>query len=171
MLNESKVAGPLVLDEELFLSNDLYDDKRWMAYAIVLAEKAAALGEVPVGALLVLDNKVIGEAWNQPIGTSDPTAHAEILALRQGAAYLNNYRLLNTTLYATLEPCAMCAGAMVHARIQRLVFGAPDPKTGAAGSVFNLLQDERLNHRVICEGNVLAEACGELLRNFFKERR
>ena len=146
-------------------------DVYWMSQALSLAEKAAALGEVPVGAILVLDNEIIGEGWNQPIGASDPTAHAEILALRQGAARINNYRLLNTTLYATLEPCAMCAGAMIHARIKRLVFGAPDPKTGAAGSVLNLLQDERLNHRVICEGNVLGEACGELLRRFFKERR
>jgi tRNA(adenine34) deaminase len=147
------------------------DDEHWMTQALSLAEKAAVLGEVPVGAVLVLDNKIIGEGWNQPIGTSDPTAHAEILALRQGAVHINNYRILNSTLYVTLEPCAMCAGAMIHARIQRLVFGASDPKTGAAGSVLNLLQHERLNHRVICKGNVLGEQCGELLQRFFKERR
>ena len=146
-------------------------DEHWMAHALSLAEKADAVGEVPVGAILVLDNEIIGQGWNQPIGASDPTAHAEILALRQGAARINNYRLLNTTLYVTLEPCAMCAGAMIHARIKRLVFGTPDPKTGAAGSVLNLLQEGRLNHRVISEGNVLGEACGELLRRFFKERR
>jgi tRNA(adenine34) deaminase len=153
---------------EIILNNT---DEHWMAYALSLAKRAEAAGEVPVGAILVLDNEIIGEGWNQPIGASDPTAHAEILALRQGAARINNYRLLNTTLYVTLEPCAMCAGAMIHARIKRLVFGARDPKTGAAGSVLNLLQDERLNHRVISGSNVLGEACGELLRRFFKERR
>lgn len=146
-------------------------DPNWMAHALSLAAKAEAHGEVPIGAILVLDNEIIGEGWNQPIRASDPTAHAEILALRQGATHINNYRLLNTTLYVTLEPCAMCAGAMIHARIQRLVFGAADPKAGAAGSVLNLLQNERLNHRVMCEGGVLAEPCGELLRRFFKERR
>lgn len=142
-----------------------------MAHALSLAAKAEAHGEVPVGAVLVLDNEIIGEGWNQPIGTSDPTAHAEILALRQGAKHINNYRLVNTTLYVTLEPCAMCAAAMVHARVQRLVFGAADPKTGAAGSVLNLLQDDRLNHRVQCESGVMAKTCGELLQNFFKNRR
>jgi tRNA(adenine34) deaminase len=146
-------------------------DEHWMAHALSLAQKAAAAGEVPVGAVLVLDNKIIGEGWNQPIGTSDPTAHAEILALREGAVATNNYRIPHATLYVTLEPCAMCAGAMIHARIQRLVFGAPDPKTGAAGTVFNLLKDARLNHQVECVGNVLAEPCGQLLRAFFKDRR
>ncbi len=147
------------------------DDPYWMHQALELAKKAKAQGEVPVGAVLVLDNKIIGEGWNQPIGSLDPTAHAEVLALRQGALYLNNYRLMNTTLYVTLEPCAMCAGAMLHARVQRLVFGAFDPKSGAAGSLCNLLQDPRLNHQTILEGGILAEECGALLRNFFKERR
>lgn len=146
-------------------------DEYWMAYALSLAEKAASENEVPVGAILVLDNKIIAEAWNQPIYASDPTAHAEVLALRRGAEHLHNYRLINTTMYVTLEPCAMCAGAMIHARIQRLVFGAPDPRTGAAGSVLNLLQDPRLNHQVTCDGHILAKACGEVLRRFFKERR
>lgn len=146
-------------------------DEHWMNHALSLAVKAEVLGEVPVGALLVLDNEMIAEGWNQPISTSDPTAHAEIMALRQGAQHINNYRLVNTTLYVTLEPCAMCAGAMIHARIQRLVYGAADPKTGAAGSVLNLLQDERLNHRIVCEGGVMAKSCGELLQNFFKSRR
>lgn len=136
-------------------------DEHWMARALVLAERAAALGEVPVGAVLVLDNEVIAEGWNQPIGTTDPTAHAEMVALRQGALHIKNYRLLDTTLYVTLEPCAMCKGAIVHARVKRLVFGASDPRT----------PDERLNHHVVYQGHVLGEACGELLRRFFKERR
>jgi tRNA(adenine34) deaminase len=146
-------------------------DQQWMLHALRLAKEAEAAGEVPVGAVLVLNDEIIGEGWNQPIRSADPSAHAEILAMRAGAKYLNNYRLVNTTLYITLEPCAMCAGAMIHARIQRLVFGALDPKTGAAGSVFNLLQDDRLNHQVKCEGGVMGEACGELLRSFFKSRR
>ena len=152
-------------------TSTLRSDLDWMAQALSLAEKAAALGEVPVGAILVMDNEIIGKGWNQPIRTSDPTAHAEILALREGGRYMNNYRLLNSTLYVTLEPCAMCAGAMIHARIQRLVFGAPDLKTRTGVSLLNLLQDESLNHRVITEGKVLAESCAELLRRFFKERR
>jgi len=146
-------------------------DHYWMQRAITLAKKANAQGEVPVGAVLVFNHEIIGEGWNQPISGRDPTAHAEVLALRTGAQYLNNYRLLNTTLYVTLEPCAMCAGALIHARVLRLVFGAFDPKTGAAGSVLNLLQDERLNHRVSCEGGVMAAVCAELLQNFFKKRR
>jgi len=146
-------------------------DQQWMLYALRLAKEAEAAGEVPVGAVLVLNDEIIGEGWNQPIRSADPSAHAEILAMRAGAKYLNNYRLVNTTLYVTLEPCAMCAGAMVHARVQRLVFGALDPKTGAAGSLFNLLQDDRLNHQVKCEGGIMREACGELLRIFFKNRR
>jgi len=151
--------------------NILSFDQKWMTRALELAKKAESEGEVPVGAVLVFQDEIIGEGWNQPIRASDPTAHAEIEALRQGAVHLKNYRLLNTTLYVTLEPCVMCAGAMVHARIQRLVFGAFDPKTGAAGSVLNVLQDERLNHRVTFEGGVLAEPASELLRSFFKGRR
>lgn len=147
-------------------------DKKWMKRALALAKLAEAAGEVPVGAVLVLDNQVIGEGWNQPIRTHDPSSHAEMIALREGANTLNNYRLMGeTTLYVTLEPCPMCAGAMVHARLHRLVFGALDPKTGAAGSVLNLLQEPRLNHRVILEGNILGSECGDLLREFFRKRR
>jgi tRNA(adenine34) deaminase len=147
------------------------NDNVWMNHALSLAQRAAAEGEVPVGAVLVLDNQLIAEAWNQPIGSFDPTAHAEIVALRKAAQLLKNYRLPNTTLYVSLEPCAMCAGALLHARVQRLVFGAFDPKSGAAGSLLNLTQDERLNHRLLCEGGVLAERCGALLRDFFKTKR
>jgi len=148
------------------------DDDFYMRRALELAKLAEEAGEVPVGAVLVFENKVIGEGWNQPIRAHDPSAHAEMLALREGAKTLQNYRLGgDATLYVTLEPCAMCAGAMVHARIHRLVFAALDPKTGAAGSVLNLLQDPRLNHRVIVEGGLLSQECGELLREFFRKRR
>lgn len=147
------------------------EDTHWMKYALELAKRAEISGEVPVGAVLVSNNQVIGEGWNQSIQTNDPTAHAEILAIREGSRKLSNYRLIKTTLYVTLEPCAMCAGAMVHARIERLVFGAFDPKTGACGSILNLLQDERLNHRVKSVGGLLGDECGELLRGFFRTRR
>lgn len=146
-------------------------DESFMREALVLARQAESMGEVPVGAVLVKDGAVIGSGWNQPISANDPTAHAEIAALRAGAAALGNYRLPDTTLYVTLEPCAMCAGAMVHARVRRLVYGAADPKTGAAGSVFNLTRTELLNHRLEVEGGVLAEECGELLKGFFSRRR
>lgn len=152
-------------------SDDIMSDETWMQQALVLAKKADSSGEVPVGAVLVFENQVIGRGFNQPIQANDPCAHAEILALRQGAQFLKNYRLVGCTLYVTLEPCAMCAGAMVHARIQRLVYGALDPKTGAAGSVFNLLQDSRLNHRIMVTSGVLAEPCSQLLREFFQARR
>lgn len=147
--------------------NDLY----WMRRALELARCAAAVGEVPVGAILVLRDEVVGEGWNRPISAHDPTAHAEMVALRAAAARLGNYRLVDSTLYVTLEPCPMCAGAMIHARVARLVFGAADPRTGAAGTVFNLLQSEHLNHRVAVTGGVLAEECGLLLREFFRTRR
>ena len=143
-----------------------------MRRAITLALRAQAAGEVPVGALLVRDRKVIGVGWNRPIGSHDPTAHAEIMALRAAARSERNYRLPGSTLYVTLEPCCMCAGAMVHARVERLVFGAHDPKSGAAGSVFRLLPSEQpFNHRVAVQGGVLQEECGELLRAFFRGRR
>jgi tRNA(adenine34) deaminase len=147
------------------------DDIRWMTRALELAQCAAAEGEVPVGALVVQDGVVIGEGWNRPIAAHDPTAHAEIQALRAAARHVGNYRLVDTTLYVTLEPCAMCAGAMVHARVRRVVFGAPDPRTGAAGSVFNLLQAAQLNHQSEVCGGVLAEQSGALLRAFFQARR
>lgn len=147
------------------------NDIRWMTHALDLAQRAEAEGEVPVGAVVVKDGVIIGEGWNRPITTHDPTAHAEIEALRAAARHVGNYRLVDATLYVTLEPCAMCAGAMVHARVRRVVYGAADPRTGAAGSVFNLLQAAQLNHQVeICSG-VLAEESGMLLRKFFQARR
>jgi tRNA(adenine34) deaminase len=146
-------------------------DELYMHRALQLARCAEAEGEVPVGAVLVAEGRVVAETWNRPISSNDPTAHAELLALRAAGQALGNYRLVGATLYVTLEPCAMCAGAMVHARIARLVYGAPDPKAGAAGSVFDLLRSEALNHRVEVEGGVLGEACGELLRRFFQARR
>ncbi len=142
-----------------------------MQRALALARRAEEAGEVPVGAVIVRNGEIIGEGWNRPIGSHDPSAHAEMMALRAAAASLKNYRLPDTTLYVTLEPCAMCAGAMVHARIARVVYGAADPKTGAAGSVFNLLDSDRLNHRAEITGGVLQDACGELLRRFFQARR
>lgn len=147
-------------------------DLDWMRRALALGRRAWDEGEVPVGAVLVLDGEAIGEGWNRPIGTNDPTAHAEIQALRAAGEYLGNYRLPGSTLYVTLEPCPMCAGAIVHARVERVVFGAADPRAGAAGSVFDLLpSDHRFNHRTACEGGVLAEEAGQLLRDFFRERR
>ncbi|MGA9033577.1 MAG: tRNA adenosine(34) deaminase TadA [Sulfuricaulis sp.] len=142
-----------------------------MRRALELAHHAEEAGEVPVGALVVLNDEIIGEGWNQPIVSHDPTAHAEIVALRAAAACVRNYRLSDAVLYVTLEPCAMCAGAMVHARIARVVYGAADPKSGAAGSVFNLLESSALNHRAEVTRGVLAEECGEMLRNFFAARR
>lgn len=142
-----------------------------MHEALILARQAEAAGEVPVGAVLVKDGTVIGSGWNQPIGARDPTAHAEVMALRAAAMSVGNYRLTGSTLYVTLEPCAMCAGAMVHARVARLVYGAADPKTGAAGSVFDLTRSDKLNHRLEVSGGVLAEECGGLLKDFFATRR
>lgn len=143
-----------------------------MRQAMACAERAGEAGEVPVGAVLVdRAGQLIGEGYNRPVSSSDPTAHAEIQALRAASAAAGNYRLPGSTLYVTLEPCAMCVGAIIHARVQRVVFGAYDPKTGAAGSVFALLEAAEHNHRVVVEGGVLAEACGELLRSFFRERR
>ncbi|MDG4594183.1 MAG: tRNA adenosine(34) deaminase TadA [Candidatus Contendobacter sp.] len=146
-------------------------DRHWMRRALELAQRAADTGEVPVGAVLVRGDEVIGEGWNQPIGTRDPTAHAEVLALRAAAARVDNYRLVDSTLYATLEPCPMCAGALVHARVARVVFGAVDPRAGAAGTVFDLLRSAALNHRAEVVGGVLAEECAALLRSFFRTRR
>lgn len=142
-----------------------------MERALELARQAEQEGEVPVGAVVVLDNEVVGEGWNRPIAADDPTAHAEIQALRAAAARLGNYRLPGTTLYVTLEPCVMCAGALIQARVQRLVFGACDPKAGAAGSVFDILPSERLNHRIDVQGGVMENECAALLQKFFQERR
>ncbi|MBI5783762.1 MAG: tRNA adenosine(34) deaminase TadA [Gammaproteobacteria bacterium] len=146
-------------------------DVRWMKRALDLARYAEGAGEVPIGALVVLNDEVIGEGWNQPIVSHDPTAHAEIVALRAAATRMKNYRLTDTTLYVTLEPCAMCAGAIVQARIARVVYGAADPKAGAAGSVFNLLESPSLNHCAQITRGVLAGECGEILRRFFESRR
>ncbi len=143
----------------------------FMRHALALAKQGAAAGEVPVGAVLVLNNEIIGEGFNAPIKNHDPTAHAEIQALRAGALTLNNYRLLNTTLYVTLEPCMMCAGAMIHARIQRLVYAASDAKAGAVESQLQLLDQPFANHAVHHQGGVLATECGSLLSDFFKSRR
>lgn len=149
----------------------LSPDEYWMRHAYGLALRAAQAGEVPVGAVIVKDGQLIAEGYNLPITHHDPTAHAEIQAMRVAGRALNNYRLNGTTLYVTLEPCPMCAGAMVHARIARVVYGAADPRTGAAGSVFNILQTGELNHRCEVLGGVLASECGGLLRDFFRLKR
>ena len=146
-------------------------DTEYMRRALELATQAAVRGEVPVGALIVQGERVIGEGFNQPISLKDPTAHAEVLALRAAAATLGDCRLGGTTLYVTLEPCPMCAAALVHARVARLVFGAWDPRQGAAGSAFNLVTARAMNHHVDCFGGVLADECGALLKRFFESRR
>lgn len=146
-------------------------DHHWMGRALTLAARAATLGEVPVGAVLLGDNQLLAEAHNRPILDCDPTAHAEILALRRAAARVGNYRLPGTTLYVTLEPCPMCAGALIHARVERVVYAARDPRTGAAGSVFELLQSPWLNHRTRVTHGPLSEQSGQMLRIFFRQRR
>lgn len=150
---------------------DPANDESFMTAALALAREAGAAGEVPVGAVVVLDGEIVGRGFNRPIGSSDPTAHAEVAALRDAAARLGNYRLPGATLYVTLEPCAMCAGAIMHARVGRVVFGARDPKTGVAGSVIDLFGEARLNHHATVEGGVLAAECGALLSSFFAARR
>ncbi|NNM58678.1 MAG: tRNA adenosine(34) deaminase TadA [Legionellales bacterium] len=147
------------------------DDSVFMAEALALAKYAQEQGEIPVGAVIVYQGEIIARGWNQPILRHDPTAHAEIMAIREAGEKLGNYRLVDTTLYVTLEPCSMCAGAMVHARIKRLVYGASDPRTGAAGSVFNLADSPLLNHRLSIEKGVLADPCRELLQAFFAGKR
>ncbi len=142
-----------------------------MREALALAEQAEDQNEVPVGAVIVLNDKVIGKGWNQPISKNDPSAHAEIIAIRNAAKLVKNYRLVDTTLYVTLEPCLMCVGAILHARIKKLVFGAFDNKTGAVSSVFNILTDSRHNHNVEVQGGILETQCAELLKTFFKQRR
>ena len=146
-------------------------DLQYMRMAIEQAQLAAQSGEVPVGAVLVLNGEVISKTFNQPIATHDPSAHAEMLALREAALLAQNYRIPGSTLYVTLEPCAMCAGAMLHARVDRVVYGAPDPKTGAAGSVLDLFSSQQINHQTSVEGGIMSEECGQLLRDFFKGRR
>lgn len=146
-------------------------DAVYMMRALELARQAEAAGEVPVGAVIVKDNVIIGEGWNRPISTRDPSAHAEMIAMRAAALTVDNYRLLDTTLYVTLEPCAMCAGAMVHARVRRLVYAATDPRAGAAGSIFNIAQHAALNHRLEVTAGVMAQECSAMLRAFFVSRR
>lgn len=147
------------------------DDRAWMTEALAEARAAAEAGEVPIGAVVVHENRIVARGQNRTLRAVDPTAHAEIVALRAAAEALGNYRLNGCTLYVTLEPCAMCAGAMIHARLDRLVFAAPDPKTGACGSVLDVLNHPRLNHQMQVEQGVLAEECAALLRNFFRQRR
>lgn len=146
-------------------------DEKFMRRALELAKQGEAAGEVPVGCVIVKDGEIVGEGFNHPISAHDPAAHAEIGALRQAAAQLRNYRLVDCTLYVTLEPCVMCAGAMVHARVKRLVFGASEPRTGAVGSIYDIVRDARLNHRLEVEAGVLAEESSDMLRAFFRARR
>jgi tRNA(adenine34) deaminase len=146
-------------------------DEHWMRHALLLARRAQEAGEVPVGAVVVQGDRILGEGWNRPISAHDPSAHAEIIALRAAAQKLGNYRTLDTTLYVTLEPCVMCAGAIVHARVTRLVFGAWDPKAGAVSSVYDVIANPRLNHRLEWRGGVFEAECGERLRSFFRQRR
>ena len=146
-------------------------DEPFMNLALAEAKKAEASGEVPVGAVIVVEGAVIARAFNQPIGLSDPTAHAEIGAIREACRGMGNYRLSGATMYCTVEPCMMCAGAMIHARLSRLVFGTPDPKAGSAGSIYNVLTDPRLNHRVEVVSGIREEECAALLRDFFARRR
>lgn len=143
----------------------------WMKHALVLARKAEQAGEVPVGAVIVKDNELIAEGWNQPISSSDATSHAEIIAMREAGKKLDNYRLPDTTVYVTLEPCSMCVGAMIHARVARLVYGTSEPRTGALGGAFNLLEATRHNHLFDVESGVLADECKALLQDFFRQKR
>jgi tRNA(adenine34) deaminase len=146
-------------------------DETWMNEALLLARRAGEEEEVPVGAVIIRDGKVIGRGWNRNIGLHDPSAHAEIMAMREAGIALDNHRLTDCTLYVTLEPCMMCAGAMIHARLDRIVFGASDPKTGAAGGKFDLLSDLVHNHAPLVNGGCLADECSTLLKDFFRQRR
>ncbi len=146
-------------------------DEYWMAKALALAQQAAGIGEVPVGAVLVLNDEVVGQGSNRPISSNDPTAHAEIIALRNAAQILVNYRMPETTLYVTIEPCTMCVGALIHARVKHLVFGALEPKSGAVCSCLHLLDGTTFNHTITYRQGVLAEACGQLISDFFQQRR
>lgn len=156
---------------DALLADAVSKDQTFMQIALELAHQAALAGEVPVGAIVVKDGVIIGRGSNAPIGKHDPTAHAEIIAMRDAAQQLGNYRLVDCTLYVTLEPCAMCTGAMQHARIKKLVFGASDPKTGACGSVINLMNEAKLNHHTEISGGVMAVECGAVLSEFFTARR
>lgn len=155
----------------LGMTNRHTHDETFMRRAMALAKQAAALGEVPVGAVLVQDGEVVGEGYNRPISTCDPTAHAEIIALRDAASHAGNYRLPGSTLYVTIEPCTMCAGALVHARVARVVYGTHEPKSGVATSNLQLFDAPHFNHRVCCEGGVLQEECAAMMSDFFRSRR
>ena len=162
---------PLIAGQ-MFMPNSSHPrDAEFMQLALAQAELARAAGEVPVGAILVLNNEVVAAGHNQPISQNDPSSHAEMVVLRSAGQKLNNYRLPETTLYVTLEPCMMCSGAIMHARVSRLVYGAKDPKTGCVHSVLKLFDHEQLNHHTIVEGGVLEESCAQVLKDFFKERR
>ena len=163
------IAGLTFLTRKLNMQAEL--DRQFMQQALDQAKLASNAGEVPVGAVLVRDGQIISTGFNQPIANSDPSAHAEMMALRTAAQNESNYRLPGTTLYVTLEPCTMCAGAMLHARVERVVFGAADPKTGAAGSVLNVFSEKQINHQTQVEGGIMGEECGQILRDFFKDRR
>tara|TARA_B110000483_G_scaffold147265_1_gene175711 strand:+ start:86312 stop:86848 length:537 start_codon:yes stop_codon:yes gene_type:complete len=162
------IGYALAMDE---LKAEIQDDEYWMRLALEQSEIARQAKEVPVGALLVKDGELVALGWNQSISSSDPTEHAEINCLRQATKAMNNYRIPGCDMYVTLEPCAMCAGAMVHARIRRLIFGAYEPRAGVAVSQAQLLDSEWLNHKVEVKGGVLADECGEVLKDFFRERR
>ena len=148
-----------------------HSDEYWMQQALMLAQKAELQDEVPVGAVIVKDNQLIAEGWNQPIQSNDPSAHAELMAMRNAGQALNNYRLTDTTLYVTLEPCSMCVGAIIHSRVKRLVFGAYDMRTGATGSAIDLIGASFHNHKVEVQGGVLEDDCRQMLQSFFKKRR
>jgi tRNA(adenine34) deaminase len=151
--------------------DEIQMDEFWMEEALQAAQQALRMGEVPVGAIVVLDNKIVGRGWNRNLSDHDPSAHAEIVALRSAGAAIGNHRLIGCELFATIEPCAMCAGAMVHARLKRLVYGADDPKAGAVHSVMQVLNHPQLNHKMEVLGGVAAQRCAELLQEFFKSRR
>jgi len=169
--HDSRLWTPLGRHPKIAHMDDQSDDFRWMQHALQLAARAEEEGEVPVGAVVVRAGELLGEGWNRPIALRDPTAHAEILALRAAASSLDNYRLTGTTLYVTLEPCAMCSGAIIHARVARVVYAASDPRAGAAGSVFDILTSDRLNHRVDVTGGLCATAAATRLQQFFRARR
>ena len=156
---------------ETLEARQVTSDKRWMYHALALAIRAQERGDVPVGAVVVDNDEMISEGWNQSIAQNDPTAHAEIQALRGASLAISNYRLPGKTLFVTLEPCIMCAGAIIHARINRVVFGAHDPKTGAAGSIINIFQNTQINHHTQVSGSVLESECASMLQKFFRDRR
>ncbi len=165
-------GGEMSLGKELAASKETVPDHEyWMGQALELAKQAAAAGEVPVGALVVLDGEVIGRGWNRPISAHDPTAHAEVQALREAAARLGNYRMPGAVLYVTLEPCTMCAGALIHARISKLIYGASEPKAGAVASRAQVLEQPWMNWRIEVESGVRAQECAEVMSSFFRERR